>query len=172
MNITEETNDYFSTTDKIKSGGIIIRYPQFKLGEGPDLENECCNANSGPTEKSNFISYMDKEFNNADWNDQQVWDSLKDKFRVENLKPVKIKSPFSLPTEEEVKKAMEGYNEKYYYATTSPSMIMIHRKPGVYAEDILKDKLRTTPDRGIKKVSKVFRVNWSKVFKRAWWLWK
>mgnify|MGYP001339468428 CR=1 FL=1 len=29
----------------------------------------------------------------------------------------------------------------------------------------LKDKLKTTPDRGIKKISKIFRVDWSKVFK-------
>lgn len=57
-----------------------------------------------------FIRYMDKEFNNANWNDQQVWDNLK-------------------------------------------------------------DKLKTTPDRGIKKISKVFRVDWSKVFKRGWLLW-
>ena len=40
------------------------------------------------------------------------------------------------------------------------------------AEDNLKDKLKTTPDRGIKKISKVFRVDWSKVFKRGWLLWK
>jgi 5'(3')-deoxyribonucleotidase len=39
-------------------------------------------------------------------------------------------------------------------------------------EDILKDKLKTTPDRGIKKISKIFRVDWSKVFKRGWLLWK
>lgn len=32
-------------------------------------------------------------------------------------------------------------------------------------EDSLKDKLKTTPDRGIKKISKVFRVDWGKVFK-------
>lgn len=32
-------------------------------------------------------------------------------------------------------------------------------------ENNLKDKLKTTPDRGIKKISKVFRVNWGKVFK-------
>ena len=38
--------------------------------------------------------------------------------------------------------------------------------------DNLKDKLKTTPDRGIKKISKVFRVDWSKVFKRGWLLWK
>jgi hypothetical protein len=49
---------------------------------------------------------------------------------------------------------------------------MIHRRPGVYAEDILKDRLRTTPDRGIKKVSKTFRVDWGKVFKKGWLLWK
>lgn len=51
MNITEETNDYFSTTNKIKSGGIIVRNPIFKMGKNPDLENDYCNANSGPTEK-------------------------------------------------------------------------------------------------------------------------
>jgi hypothetical protein len=32
-------------------------------------------------------------------------------------------------------------------------------------ENNLKDKLKTTPNRGIKKISKVFRVNWGKVFK-------
>lgn len=39
-------------------------------------------------------------------------------------------------------------------------------------DSILKDKLKATPDRGIKKISKVFRVDWSKVFKRGWLLWK
>jgi hypothetical protein len=33
------------------------------------------------------------------------------------------------------------------------------------ANSALKDKLKTTPDRGIKKISKVFRVDWGKVFK-------
>lgn len=63
------------------------------------------------TQETEFIKYMEKEFNNTDWNDQQVWNSLK-------------------------------------------------------------DKLKTTPDRGIKKISKTFRVDWSKVFKRGWLLWK
>lgn len=106
MNITQETNDYFSTTES--------------------------------------------------------WD----KFKVELLKPIKIKSPFTLPTEEDVKKAMEGYDEKYYYATTEPCMITIHRKPGVYYEDILKDKLKTTPDPAIKKIKWSFRVDWNKLFKK------
>ena len=39
-------------------------------------------------------------------------------------------------------------------------------------DSILKDKLKVTPDRGIKRISKVFRVNWSKIFKRGWLLWK
>ena len=39
-------------------------------------------------------------------------------------------------------------------------------------DSILKDKLKTTPDRGIKRISKVFRVNWSKILKRGWLLWK
>ena len=39
-------------------------------------------------------------------------------------------------------------------------------------EDNLKDKLKTTPDRGIKRISKIFRVDWSKIFKRGWLLWK
>ena len=36
----------------------------------------------------------------------------------------------------------------------------------------LKDKLKTTPDRRIKRISKIFRVDWSRVFKRGWLLWK
>ena len=40
------------------------------------------------------------------------------------------------------------------------------------AEDNLKDKLKATPDRGIKRISKAFRVDWSKIFKRGWLLWK
>ena len=39
-------------------------------------------------------------------------------------------------------------------------------------DSILKDKLKTTPDRGIKKISKVFRVDWSKVFKREFLIFK
>ena len=35
----------------------------------------------------------------------------------------------------------------------------------------LKDKFKTT-DPWIKRISKVFRVDWSKVFKRGWLLWK
>ncbi len=61
------------------------------------------------TEETEFIQYMDKEFKDADWADEQVWKNLKDKFK-----------------------------------TTDP----------------------------FKRVSKVFRVNWSKVFKRGWLLWK
>lgn len=38
--------------------------------------------------------------------------------------------------------------------------------------DSLKDKLRLTPDSNIKRVKFNFRVNWSKVFKRGWLLWK
>ena len=38
-------------------------------------------------------------------------------------------------------------------------------------DSILKDKLKTTPDPGVERISKVFRVNWSKVFKRGWLLW-
>ena len=73
MNITEETNDYFSTTE-------------------------------------NFAAYMERQLTGS-WNDQQVWNNLK-------------------------------------------------------------DKLKTTPDPGINRISKVFRVDWSKVFKRGWLLWK
>ena len=39
-------------------------------------------------------------------------------------------------------------------------------------ENNLKDKLKTTPDPGINRISKVFRIDWSKVFKRGWLLWK
>lgn len=39
-------------------------------------------------------------------------------------------------------------------------------------ENIEKDKLRLTPDSNIKRVKFKFRVNWSKVFKRGWLLWK
>ena len=39
-------------------------------------------------------------------------------------------------------------------------------------DDNLKDKLKTTPDPGIKRISKMFRVDWSKVFKRGWLSWK
>ena len=40
------------------------------------------------------------------------------------------------------------------------------------ANSALKDKLKTTPDPAIKKISKAFRVDWSKVFKRGWLLWR
>ena len=39
-------------------------------------------------------------------------------------------------------------------------------------EDNLRDKLKTTPDPWIKRIGKIFRVDWSKVFKRGWLLWK
>ena len=74
MNITQETNDYFSTT-----------------------------------EESDFIKYTNNQFRNEDWSKDEVWRNLENKFK-----------------------------------TTDP----------------------------FKRVSKTFRVNWSKVFKRGWLLWK
>ena len=79
-----------------------------------DILDECDNGvyvNKRCRNESDFINYMENHFNTENWNDQQVWNNLK-------------------------------------------------------------DKLKTTPDRGIKKISKVFRVEWSKVFKRGWLLWK
>ena len=73
MNITEETNDYFSTTEK-------------------------------------FAAYRERQLTGSR-NDQQTWNNLK-------------------------------------------------------------DKLKTTPDPWIKRIGKIFRVDWSKVFKRGWLLWK
>ena len=46
MNITQETNDYFSTTEIIKSGGIAIKYPCERLKKYYDSEDDHCNANS------------------------------------------------------------------------------------------------------------------------------
>ena len=93
MNITEETNDYFSTTEKLIKGRYIIGFDPFT-----------------DKYKSDFAAYMEKQLTGS-WNDQQVWNNLK-------------------------------------------------------------DKLKSTPDRGIKRISKTFRVNWSKVFKRGWLLWE
>lgn len=31
----------------------------------------------------------------------------------------------------------------------------------------LKDKLKTTPDPAIKKITKIFRINWNKIFKNG-----
>ena len=93
MNTTEETNDYFSTTEKLIKGRYII-------GLDPFTDKD----------KSDFAVYMERQLTGS-WNDQQVWNNLK-------------------------------------------------------------DKLKATPDRGIKKISKVFRVDWSKIFKRGWLLWK
>ena len=74
MNITQETNDYFSTT-----------------------------------EESDFIKYTNNQFRNEDWSKDEVWRNLENKFKTTDL---------------------------------------------------------------FKRVSKTFRVNWSKVFKRGWLLWK
>ena len=61
-----------------------------------------------------------------------------------------------------------------YFSTTE--LVRLKPKSSIIKcelmEDSLKDKLKITPDRGIKRISKVFRVDWSKVFKRGWLLWK
>lgn len=40
------------------------------------------------------------------------------------------------------------------------------------AYDNLQDKLKTTPSAGLTMIGKKFRVDWGKVFKRGWLLWK
>lgn len=77
-----------------------------------------------------------------------------------------IKPPFSYPTEEEKEKALGDLDRRYYYATGSPGLIEIHRRPGVLAEDIIKDKLKTTVDAGLTKLP-VLKIKLSKLFK--WW---
>lgn len=74
MNITQETNDYFSTT-----------------------------------EESDFIKYTNNQFRNEDWSKDEVWRNLENKFKTTDL---------------------------------------------------------------FKRVSKTFRVNWSKVFKRGFLIFK
>lgn len=138
MNITEETNDYFSTTEKLKvekTQNGIFSFSRSNIIKGESMKEDClselhdviitdlkdgdildeCNngvyINKEHKHESYFIDYMENHLNTGSWNDQQVWNNLK-------------------------------------------------------------DKLKATPDRGIKKISKVFRVNWSKVFKREWLLWK
>lgn len=40
------------------------------------------------------------------------------------------------------------------------------------ANSNLKSKLKTTPSVGLTMIDKTFRINWSKVFKKGWLIWK
>ena len=68
------------------------------------------------------------------------------------------------------------HDTKRYIMGSDPSTSDLSNSGKYYYEYLLenieKDKLRLTPDSNIKRVKFNFRVNWSKIFKRGWLLWK
>ena len=102
MNITQETNDYFSTTEKLSE--VIITDLQEGDYIDKDLNGIYRNFHRPGNYESDFIKYTNNQFRNEDWSKDEVWRNLENKFK-----------------------------------TTDP----------------------------FKRISKTFRVNWSKVFKRG-----
>ena len=144
---------------------MIVRCPIFKPNKINDLEDDYCNANSGPKEKlpnpiivstkngdllvedNTFIPYIDEE--------------VKNRYIIgcdpctENNNGIFINSY----NKTDFITYMEGH---FNNADWNDKQVW----------DNLKDKLRTTPDSHIIRISKVFRIDWSKIFKKGWLIWK
>ena len=148
MNITEETNDYFSTTEKLKvektKNGIFSSIRN-NIIKGELMREDCLG-------KLHDVIIVDlKEGDTIDEDENGVYRNYSGRYTIGfDQFTDKDKSDFAVYMERQL---TGSWNDQQVWNN-------------------LKDKLKTTPDQGTKRISKVFRVDWSKVFKRGWLLWK
>lgn len=148
MNITEETNDYFSTTEKLrveKTRNRIFSSSKNNTIKGKLIKKDC-------SSKLHDVIIVDlKEGDIMDEDEDGVYRNYKGRYIIGfDQCTNKDKSDFAVYMERQL---TGSWNDQQVWNN-------------------LKDKLKTTPDSGIKRITKVFRVDWSKVFKRGWLLWK